>query len=233
MIHVFQQIFERALTRLSDSVLAYLPPLIVAVFILGSGLLLATLLRWLILRAVKATALDRFLLDSGLGSFIDRSGRLRAAVLLARLAWWFVLGIALLMSIDVFDTTLTSRVVHAAVFAVPKLITAAAILFAGYWLAQYLGRSALVWAVNEEVPMARRLAAGVKAAILFFAIVIAAESLGFAARVFFSTFVIVTGGAALAGSIAAGLALRPVFERWLQRRPQSPQPPARSLWSHL
>jgi len=234
MIHVLQQILEKALARLSQNLVACLPPLIVAAVILSVAFLLATILRWLILKAVKAVALDRFLRDSGLGSFLDRSGRLRAASLVAGVAYWAILGTALLMSIDVFDTTLTSRIVQATVFAVPKLLAAGAILLAGFWLAQYLGRSTLVWAVNEGMPFARRLAIGVKVAIAFVAVVVAADTLGFAGRVFFAAFVIVTGAAALAGGIAAGLALRSALDRSLhQPGTRSGEREEHSLWNHL
>jgi hypothetical protein len=233
MIHVLQQIFEKALARLQQNVEAYLPPLIAAAVIIGSAFLLARFLRWLILKAVKGTALDRFLLDSGLGSFIDRSGRLRAASVVAGVAYWSILGVALLMSIDLFDTTLTSRMVQATLFAIPKAFTAAAILVAGFWLAQYLGRSALVWAVNEEMPMARRIAMGVKSAIIFVSIVVAADTLHFAERVFFAAFVIVAGAVALAGAVAAGLRMQSVFDGSLIRRHETPEHEERSLWSHL
>jgi hypothetical protein len=234
MIHVLQQIFEKAIARLSQNLVAYLPPLIVAGVILCTAVLLATVLRWLILKAVKGTALDRFLRDSGLRSFIDRSGRLHAASLVAGLVYWAILAIALLMSIDVFDTTLTSRMVQAAVFAIPKLLTAAAILLAGFWLAQYLSRSTLVWAVNEGIPMARRMAIAVRAVIIFVSIVIAADALNFADRVFFAAFVIFAGAAALAGSIAVGLSLRSMLDRSFHQQPEaSSEREERSLWSHL
>ena len=116
-------------------------------------------------------------------------------------------------------------------FAVPRLFTAAAILLAGFWLSRYLGRSALVWAVNEGVPFARRWAAAVKGAILFVAVVVAAETLGFAERVFFAAFVMFVAAVALAGSIAFGLTLRSMLERSL-RDPgrEREEERERSLW---
>ena len=90
----------------------------------------------------------------------------------------------------------------------PKLVTATVILLAGAWLGQYLGRSALVWAVNEEVPFARRIATGVRVAILFVAVVVAADQLNFARNVFLSAFLIVAGGAVLTISLILGLRSR-------------------------
>jgi hypothetical protein len=233
MIRVLQEIFERSIARLSQHLITYVPPLIVAAVTLLVAFLIALALRWLILRAIKGAALDRFLRDSGLASVAGRSGRLRAASLMAGVAYWVILGIGLLTAIDVFDTTLTSRIVEGTVFAVPKLLTAGAILLAGFWLSRYLGRSALVWAVNEGVPFARRVGAAVKVVVLFVAVVVAADMLGFAERVFFAAFVILVGGAALTASIASGLALRSFLERSAGSGRESVEEEERSLWNHL
>ena len=101
MIRVLQEIFERSIARLSQHLITYAPPLIVAAIIL-LVVSAATALRWLISKAIKAAALDKFLRDSGLTSVVDRSGRLRAASLLAGAAYWVILGIGLLTALDVF-----------------------------------------------------------------------------------------------------------------------------------
>ncbi len=234
MIRVLQEIFERTLARLSQQLVNYVPPLIVAAVILLSALVLATLLRWMILKAIKATALDSFLRTSGLAPAMEPSAHSRAAVILAGAAYWITIGAGFLTALDVFDTSLTTRMIEVTVFAVPRLFTAALILLAGLWLSRYLGRGALVWSVNEGVPFARRWAAAVKAAILFVAVVVAAETLGFAERVFFTAFVVFVAAVALAGSIAFGLTLRSMMERSL-RDPgkEREEERERSLWSHL
>ncbi len=234
MIQVLQQIFEKTLARLSQHLITYMPPLIVAVTIIGMSFLFATLLRWLILRVVKGVALDKFLRDSGLSLMVDRSGRLRGASLVAATCYWAILVVGILTAIDVFDTTLTSRMVEASVFAFPKLITGAGILLAGFWLAQYLGRGALIWAVNEGVVIGRRLSIAIKLLVGFVTIVVAADALNFASKVFFSAFVILVGGAVLAASIAAGLSLRGSFEHYLTKATSAPEEhEERSLWNHL
>jgi len=234
MIRVVQEIFEKTVARLYQHLVTYVPPLIVAVVILLAALLLATVMRWLIVKATKGATLDRFFRDSGLASAIGRSGQLRATSLVAGVVYWAILGIGFLTAIDVFDTTITSRIVEATVFAVPKLLTAGVIVLAGFWLSQYLGRSALVWAVNEGVPYARRIAIAVKVIILFVAVVVAADTLNFAERVFFAAFVIFAGAAAFAASLAGGLTLKSLLERSIApRRHESVEQHERSLWNHL
>jgi len=234
MIQIVQEIFERALARLSLHLVTIVPPLIVAAVILLVAFLLATAIRWIITKAIRGAALENFLRETGIAPGLPASGRLRAAGMLGGFAYWVVLGIGFLTALDIFDTSLTSRIVEATVFAIPKLLTAAAILLAGLWLSRYLGRSTLVWAVNEGMPLARRLALAVRLLIMFVAVVVAAEALGFAERVFFSAFVIMAGAAALAAAIAGGLTLRSLMERSLDKASErSNGERERSLWNHL
>ena len=118
-------------------------------------------------------------------------------------------------------------------FLLPKLLIAGLILLGGAWLGQYLGRGMLVWAVNENVPSPRRLAAAVRIVIMFVAVVVAADQLDFARSVFLAAFIILVGGAVLAVSLAIGLN-RGAVPRFLDER-RSPHEDAeeRSLWSHL
>ncbi|MCC7498085.1 MAG: hypothetical protein IT160_10945 [Bryobacterales bacterium] len=234
MILVLQQIFEKTLARLAQHLVTYVPPLIVAGTIIAVAWLLAVTVRWMVLRVVKGAALDRFLGESGLSSMLDRSGRLRGAALISGACYWIILAIGILTALDVFDTTLTSRIIEATVFSVPKLVTGLAILVAGFWLGQYLNRSTIIWAVNEGMPYPRRLAAAVRIVVVFVAIVVAAEALDFAREVFFAAFIILIGSAALASAIALGFGLRGTFEKRIGH-PPSPEEGERerSLWSHL
>ena len=234
MIRVLQEIFEKALARLGQHLTTYVPPLMVAVVILLVACLLARVVRWLILRAVKGISLDRFLRESGLSSMLDRSGRMRGASIVAGTAYWAILGVGLLTALDVFDTKLTAQIIESTVFLFPKLLTAGAILVAGFWLAQYLSRGMLVWAVNENIPLARRLAAVVKTAVGFVAVVVAADVLNFASQVFFAAFVIFAGTVALATGLAVGFGVRGAVERYILRQGERQSgEPEKSLWSHL
>lgn len=91
------------------------------------------------------------------------------------------------------------------VFSLPKLVVAAALLLGGFWLCQYLSRGLLIWAVNEELPAPRRLAAGARVLILCLSVVAVADYLNFARSVFLAAFILILGGAVLAAGLALGL----------------------------
>ncbi len=233
MIETLEKILEGALQRLQHQMTTYLPSLLAALTLVLGAYLTAVLARWLIYRIFKGLTIDRFLRQSGVAFLVDPSGRLRATRLAAETAYWCILLSGVLLGLNVFGTDLTTQVVQNFVFLLPKLFVAGLILLGGTWLGQYLGRSMLVWAVNENFPSPRRMAAVVRILIMFVAVVVAADELNFARSVFLAAFIILVGGAVAAGSLTVGLGrggLRWFFE---ERKEQTGDSSERSLWSHL
>lgn len=233
MIATLQQILEKALDRLAQTTIAFLPSLLAAGVIFLGALMLASLLRWSLARIVKAAAFDRFMVQSGIAALTGRSGRVAAGRLVAQTVYWAVLIVGLLTALTAFNTSLTSRMAEASVLLLPKLVTAGAILLAGAWLGRYLGRGMLVWACNEGFPHARYAAASVRILIMFVAVVVAADHLEFARTVFLAAFVLVVGGAVLSISIAAGIGMHQAFERRFGEYVSAERQEEKSLWNHL
>lgn len=234
MFVTLQNVLENALARLTYQVNTYLPGLLAGLTILLVAYLIARLARWFLLKVFRGMALDRFLQRSGLSTMLDRSGQLRATVLVAETVYWGLLLLGFLTGLSAFDTDLTSRIIETVVSLFPKIVTAGLIVLAGLWLGQYLGRGTLVWAFNEGLPTPRRLASAVRVLVSFIAVVVAADQLDFAKNVFLAAFVILVGGAVLAFSLALGLEGRD----WLRHHFQAKIPPVeesaeRSLQSHL
>lgn len=233
MIETMRKVLEGALERLHHHVTTYLPSLLAALTLVLAAYLTAVLVRWVIYRIFKGLTIDKFLRQSGIAFMVDSSGRLRATRLVAETAYWCILMSGVLMGVNVFGTDLTTQIIQSIVFLLPKLVVAGLIVLAGAWLGQYLGRSMLVWAVNEGFPSPRRLAAVVRILIIFVAVVVAADQLNFARSVFLAAFIIFVGGAVLAASLAIGLGRGGVLRFPEDRAEQSGEQAGRSLWSHL
>lgn len=234
MIETLRRIMEGAVERLSYQVTTILPGLLAGLIILLGAYLIARGVYWLLQRIFKGIALNRFLIQSGISTMLDRSGRFNATRLVAATSYWIILLVGCLTALSAFDTNLTSRIIERVVFLFPALVTAALIVLGGAWLGQYLSRSTLVWAVNEGIPSPRQLSAVVRLIILFVAVVVAADQLSFARNVFFAAFIILVGGAVLAGSLALGLGSRGVVQRYFERKASdSEMPMERSLQDHL
>jgi hypothetical protein len=233
MIETLKKVLEGALERLHHQITTYLPSLLAALTLVLGAYLTAVLARWLIYRIFKGLAIDKFLRQSGVAFLVDPSGRLRATRLVAETVYWCILLSGVLLGVNVFGTTLTDQIVQRFVFLLPKLFVAGIILLSGTWLGQYLGRGMLVWAVNENFPSPRRLAAVVRILIVFVAVVVAADQLDFARTVFLAAFIIFVGGAVLATSLALGLG-RGGVQRFFAESSEHPGESAeRSLWNHL
>jgi hypothetical protein len=207
------QILERATDQLGYIARTYVPLILAGLTIFLISYILAAGSRALLNRIFKGIAFDRFLSQSGLASILDGSGRLRATTLVANTAFWVILISGLLTALSAWNTEITSRIVASVVFMFPKLIATAAILVAGAWLAQYLGRSVLIWACNDGISQPRRWAAAVRTVIMFVAVVVAADYLNFARSVFLAAFIILVGGAVLAAALAIGLGARDAVRR--------------------
>lgn len=236
MIETLRAIMRGTLERFSNMAETQLPPLIVAAAIMLAAFLIAALARLLILRAFHGIALDRFLRRSGVSYIVDHSGTLRASRVVAQGVYWGILIVGFLTALQAFGTDLTARIAEEAVLLFPRVLTGAAVVLGGIWLGQYLGRGALVWAVNEEWPWARLIAATVRSMVVFAAVVVAADILNFARGVFLIAFVLVLGGAVLAGSLALGMGARDAVRRRIEESTSyhaEAEPRERSLWHHL
>ncbi len=235
MLGLLQQIIKQAVERISSQILAYVPGLLAALFILAVALIIAKLVQWLMIKIFKGVAVDRFLRRSGLSSMIGQTDRLQTSHVAARTAYWVILVAGMLVALNSFDSVLSSRVTETIVFLFPKLVVAAAIVVVGAWIGRYFGRTTLVWAVNEELPWPRRLAAFVRALFIFGGVVAAADHLDFARNVFLAAFILVVGGVVLAGSLALGLSGRESVRHYLNEREKTSAESTddKPLWKHL
>lgn len=232
MIQALQEILTRAGETLWEQIVIFVPALLAALVILGVAWAIAWTVRWASLRLFKVAALDHFLADSGLRSMMGRAGRAPGARLVASGLYVLILLGGILTALNVFNTRLTGQMVDGVVRLFPRLLTAAAILLAGFWVARFLGRETLVWASNEELPHPRRWAAAVRIGVAFVAVVAGAELLDFAPQVFLTAFIIAGGGAALAASLALGLGTRDAVRQALTER-QAKAEEEKVLFNHL
>jgi len=234
MTETLRSVLEDALQRLHAQVTAHLPALLAAAILLSGAWILAAGLRWLIYHIFKGLTIDKFLRQTGLALMIDRSGRLRATRIVAESVYWGILLCGLLMGLSVFNTDLTKHITDGFIYLLPKLLASGLILLAGAWLSQFLGRSMLVWSVNEALPHPRRLAALVRLLILFVTVVVIADQMNFARGVFLTAFVILIGGAVLCAALTIALGAAGSVRKYLDEKREARESSGeRSLWNHL
>ena len=86
----------------------------------------------------------------------------------------------------------------------PRLLAAVLILVVGWLVANFLGQSVLIAAVNAEVPEARYLARAVRWGVLLFAVATTLTQLGIGKEMVLVTFTITFGGLIFALALAFG-----------------------------
>jgi len=152
----------------------------------------------------------------------------------ARGAYWAILTGGFLLALSAFDTQLTSSGMDRVLLMVPKFFAGAVILVAGVWVSRFLGRGALVWAFNEGIPYSRRIGQAVRVVVIFVTVVVVADYLDFARNVFLASFILIVGGAMLAGGLALGLGGRKTVERYLEsKNSERAEKPEEAVWKHL
>ena len=234
MIEVMQQIARDTLARLSRLMTNHLPGLLAGLLIFFVAWLLAALVRGILMRIFRGARIDLFLRRTGLDSLLPGEGPILATRIAAKGAYWAILTGGFLLALSAFDTQLSTRVIESVLFLLPKLVAGAVILLAGVWVSRYLGRSVLVWAFNERLPYARRLAQAVRALVVFVTIVVVSDYLDFAKNVFLASFVLIVGGAVLAGALALGLAGQKRLAHYLEgNKPGHEDQLEETTWKHL
>ncbi len=231
MLGLLEQIVRQAVDRISSQILEYVPGLLAALFILAVTLIVAKTVRWLLLKMIKGISVDQFFRKLGLAA---KTERWKAPQLAAQITYGLILAIGILAALNSFNSQMTTRIIETVVFLFPKLLIAAAIIVISAWLGRYLGRSTLVWAVNENMPAPRKLAAIVRAFFIFSGVVAAADHLDFARTVFIAAFILILGGFVLAAALALGLNGKEALHRYMnEEKATSEDGEERPLWRHL
>ena len=201
----------------------FLPHLILSLGIVVVGLVLGWVLKELVSRVLRAVKFDGLATRLGVATAVERIGGFRSPSYFAgQLVGGAVVVIALLIGLDVLDTTVSHSLVERFLSYLPHLLVAAFILLLGAIISRFLARGVLLAAVNAEVRGASVLAGMVRFLVMAVAVVAALEHLGIGRATVLLAFSIVFGGVVLALAIAFGLGgrdlARDLLEGQLRRR---------------
>jgi small-conductance mechanosensitive channel len=185
--------------------LNYLPQLIGAIIILIVGYIIARVLMSLVARLLQGIGFDRWMERAGIKQVFDRAEtRETPATVIAKLIFWFVFIIAIVMATDALGIPQVSEVFAQLIAYIPNIIAAILILILAALLANFLSGVVRGATGNELLGSIARYA------IIVYAVFAALTQLGIAVQLTANTFLIVLGGVALAAAIAFGLGSREV-----------------------
>jgi Mechanosensitive ion channel, conserved TM helix len=216
------QILRQATAQIADHIANFLPGLVVAVLLILGAFVVAILVRVLLVRALRGLEFDHRAEQWGLAALLGWTASTSPSQTLARIVYWTILILGLLVSLTALNATIPSRLALSIFQYLPNLVAAVMILVVGAVAARFLARSVLIGAVNMKIQSARLLSLAVKWLVLLVAVAMALDHLSIGRRILLLAFGILFGGIVLAAALAVGLGARDAVSRTLERQRHEP-----------
>ena len=187
-----------------------LPRVALALLIVLVGWLVAKVLRFAVVKALRAVNFHVVTERAGMDGFLRNGGiRPDTTELLALLAYWLVILAALVVGFNTLGLVYVTDLLTKVVLFVPRLMVALLVLAFGAYFARFVG-SAIAAALRGSEPHvpsadAELLGRLAQYAIVAFAVLIALDTLNVGGDLIRETFLIVLAGVVLALALAFGL----------------------------
>jgi hypothetical protein len=207
--------FNRFIERLQE----FLPNLLSFILILFTGIVLGLILKTIFLRFFRAIKLDKFSERSGMVETLKKGGvKEPVSVVLSRLILWLTIISFFFLSLRSINIPVIERILERFILYLPNIFVAAIILFFGYLLSNFLGRTALIASVNAGLKLAGLIGKFVKLTIFLLSVTMALEQLGIGRETMVIAFAIIFGGIVLAFALAFGLGGRDAAKEYLEKK---------------
>jgi hypothetical protein len=214
-----QQMIIEPFQRFYLKIIQFLPNLLAALVILIAGFVLAGILRWVFSRVFRSLGFDGYFQRSGIMEVLRKGGiEDPLSVLLAKVIKWTTVAVFIIISLYTLNSPTVERLLESFFFYLPSVFVAFLVLLFGYVLANFLGRAALIAAVNAGMMVSGMIAKLVKLTILLLAVTMALEQLGIGKGTIVIAFTLVLGGIVLALAIAFGLGGKEIAKGYLERK---------------
>jgi hypothetical protein len=200
----------------------FLPKVLLAMLIVIAGWLLAKVLRFAAIKALRAINFNVLTEKAGIDGFIKHGGGEHdTTTVLALLIYWLVILAALMIAFNTMGLAYVTDLVGRIVLFVPKVIVAVVILAFGSYFARFIGAAVATYCKNIDLADAPMLGRVAFWAILVFVVLIALDQLGLG-DIIRQSFLILLAAIALALALAFGIGGRrraeELLERWARRR---------------
>jgi len=212
------EVLKRAMNRVTTAAADFLPGLVALLIILIFATVVAFVLRIAVRRSLERANFDRRTDQWGLARLADWSPARSPTLLMARIAFWLIVLLGLLVGISALDARLTSMLVIRLFAYLPNVLVAAFVLIVGAVLSRFLARSILISAVNLQIQSARLLSLGVKWLVIVLTLAMALEQLGIGGQIVQLSFAILFGGIVLTLALAVGLGSKEMVSRSWERQ---------------
>jgi len=197
---------------------AFLPRILLAILILIIGWLLARVVRFAIVRTLRAVNFDVVTQKAGIDHFLQQGGSdIDTIRVLGGLFYWLVILAALMIAFNTLDLAYVTDLIGRIVLFVPRVMVAVVILVFGSYFARFVATALTTYLRNLGVGEAGLIGRLTLYAIMVFVVMIALDQLGLG-DIIRETFLIIVGAIALGLALAFGLGgqrrAAELIERW-------------------
>ena len=199
-----------------------LPRLILAMVVLVVGYFIARLVKFVVVKALRAGNFHVLTDRAGIDGFL-RDGGVRADTteILGLLFYWVVILTALVIGFNGLGLDYITDLLVKVLLFVPKVMVAMLILAFGAYFARFLGNAVCAYAKKLRLQDAELLGKLAQYALLTFVILIALDQVDIGGDIVRQTFLIVLAGVVLALALAFGIGGKDwaaeLLERWWPR----------------
>jgi len=206
----------------------FLPRLAVALVVVIIGWGLAKLVRFTLVRALRAINFNVLTERAGVDRFLAQGGiEIDAVEIFGLVFYWTVILLALIVAFNSLGLDYITDLLTRVALFVPRLIVAMLILVFGAYFGRFMGNTVTAWCRGAGMQDAELLGGLAHYAIVVFVVLIVLDQMQVGGDIIRQSFLIVLGGVVLALALAFGLGgqrwAADLLERWFPRDRQPPR----------
>jgi hypothetical protein len=185
---------------------AFLPRLLLALFVVAVGWLFAKAVRFAVERALRAVNFNVLTERAGTDHFLRQAGMQGdTTTLFGVVAFWLVILATLIIAFNGLGLTYITDLLGRVVLFTPKLLIGMLIVVFGSYCARFVGNAVQTYCVDAQIPDADILGRIVRYVIMTFVVMIALSQVEIGGDIVQRTFLIILAGLMLALALAFGL----------------------------
>jgi hypothetical protein len=218
-------IFIESAREFLHQLAVFLPRLLLALFVVAVGWLVAKAVRFAVERGLRAVNFNVLTERAGTDNFLRQAGmRGDTSTLFGLFASWLVILAALIIACNGLGLTYITDLLGKAVLYSPKLLVAMMVVIFGSYCARFVGAAVQTYCSDAQIPDADLIGRIARYVVMTLVVMIALSQVEIGGDIVQRTFLIILAGLMLAIALAFGLGgkewARALLERWWPRTPK-------------
>ncbi|MFH2012087.1 MAG: hypothetical protein ABIJ37_05190 [Pseudomonadota bacterium] len=219
MRNLLDRIIAEPLKDFLQRLIEFLPDLLSSIIIFVLGLIVGSILKYVIVKVFSLFHIDRFFSGIGITATLEKAGiKETPTKILGRIFYWLIMITFIIIALYTLKIPAIEELLGKFFLYLPNIFVAAFLVTIGYMLGNFLGRATLIASVNAGIKFSGLLSSGVKTLILLLALAMSLEQLGIGRGTVVVAFTIVFGGIVFALSLAFGLGGKDMVKEYLEKR---------------